>query len=292
MYKKTFRLSLLFVFSTSIFIACFFQIISFPLLVIGLITFVSMLIRWLTNTPTTIWQRNKWLVVNIGLVLTIGIWWGQNSMMGLSFLILRIGMIYTFYDLNYYKNKLLRFTIRWYGIFGGFALSYFLGFATAASIIWSHDIANFDCSDIYKYYNLITAQSIAGTTWWSYITYHPLTWSQKTSYTLKELLKETPWLQSLYHKIQFYQQDIRSGITDQQQINKEICQLVTKRIHEAYQSNNIKIGLVLIVWLFLYPFFAILLYIYGFIAYCCIHGIIRLWRFTFKKRSVQSTRLE
>jgi hypothetical protein len=45
------------------------------------------------------------------------------------------GIIFTFRDLNYYKNKVVRFNMWSYCLFGGFAMIYFVGFSVAANII-------------------------------------------------------------------------------------------------------------------------------------------------------------
>ncbi len=292
MFKKKILFSLLCIFFTSMFIARFFQIISFPILLIGLLAFISILVRWLTDIPKLIWRRNKRVVVVVWVALTIVIARAQNSIMAMSFLILMVGIFYTFHDIDYHKNKVVHFTIWSYSILGALSLSYFLWFATAASLVWSHDINDFECNDIYKYYNLISTRAAKkDTNSIQYATY-PLSWSQKTSLSLKEILKDTPWLQALYHKVKLYGQDIRSGITDQQQINKEVCQLVTQRVHDVYQSDNIKIWLILIIWLFLYPFFALLLYLYGFIAYRSLRGMVWLWWFTFTTKKLEVTRIQ
>ena len=101
-----------------------------------------------------------------------------------------------------------------------------------------------------------------------------------------------PQLQSLLQKIKSYEQDISSSISDQQKINQEICVLVTARIHDIYDQGNIKVGLVLLIGLFLYPFFIVLIYLYGLLSYLMFRIALHYKLFSYVKKMVEKTELE
>ena len=118
-----------------------------------------------------------------------------------------------------------------------------------------------DCDDIYKYYTDIS-NTFSSKAPDPLMTNVKLSRGERIENSLRETLHDSPGLTQLYGKIKGYKEDISMSISDQKQINREICDLVTDRIHEIYTSSNIKIGLVLLLGLFLYPFFVLLLYLY------------------------------
>ena len=63
-----------------------------------------------TNGPVNLRAKQKKRIIATVLLFTIILWITQNIFMGLSFLILMAGIIYTFWDLDYYKNKVVTFS--------------------------------------------------------------------------------------------------------------------------------------------------------------------------------------
>ena len=166
---------------------------------------------------------------------------------------------------------------------------YFLGFAVWAQIIADNYTLSLDCQDIYSHYQQVTN--------WiqkpeKHATPSTLSRSEKLRRSANKIGDENPTLHGLLSKIQWYQEEIKDSINDQQQINKEICNLVTDRIHDIYKSSNIKVWLIILIGLFLYPFFIILFYFYGFIAYLIIAAAIQHGLFTRTTITVEKTVLE
>lgn len=168
---------------------------------------------------------------------------------------------------------------------------YFMWFSAAANIIGKNATLEFDCDDIYSYYQSssdLFFKKPKDSTMASY----PPDFRERMSENIKTTLKETPWLLALYTKIEWYRDELQTTVIDQQQINKEVCVLVFDKIHDVYNSGQVKIGLVFLIWIFLYPFFIILVYIYGFLTLGIFHIFLALGYFTFVKRKTEKISLQ
>lgn len=295
MIKKTVRLSIIFAIGFTFFIASIFDVIQLHRIFSGLLFYIGMMLWSVSNGPLNIWWRQKKRIILVIIWIWWVLWFTKNRYIASSFWILVLWLIYTFWDLNYYKNKVLRFNVRGYCVFWGYALIYFMWFSVAANIIGSNAALDFDCQDIYKYYNsILQNKRLVGepqTNEQEVVTY-PLSWSKKTSLDIKKILKETPGLYAIYSKLEIYRKDIAASVTDQQQINKEICSLVTDKIHTIYSSWNVKIGLIFLIGLFLYPFFIVIIYLYWFITLLLFHLLIYNGVFVRTKRTTEKFSLE
>lgn len=291
MIKKTVWLWIIFAFGFTFFLASFFDIISFHPIVSWFLLYAWMMLWSVSNGPITIRSRHKKRILWIIFALTIILIWTINRYVALSFLILMWWMIFTFRDMNYYKNKVLRFNLWWYCIFWGYAMIYFMWFSIAANIIGKNATLDFNCDDIYRYYQS-TSDFFFHKSEEPIIASYPPDFMSRVSENVKSTLRETPWLYALYTKIEWYRSELQHTVIDQQQINKEVCALVFDKIHTVYDSGQVKIGLVFLIWIFLYPFFIVLIYIYGLLTLGLFHIFLSLWYFAFVKRKTEKISLE
>lgn len=291
MIKKTVWLWIIFAVGFSFFLASFFDLILLHPLISWFFLYAWMMLWSVSNGPITIRSRHKKWIMGTVLAFTIILVWKTNSYIALSFLILVSWMIFTFRDMNYYKNKVLRFNLRWYCVFWGYAMIYFMWFSIAANIIGKNATLDFNCDDIYRYYQT-TSDYFFHKNKKPAIASYPPDFMSRMSENIKTTLIKTPWLLSLYTKIEWYRGELQTTVIDQQQINKEVCMLVFGKIHSVYNSWQVKIGLVFLIWIFLYPFFIILVYIYGLLTLAIFHIFLSLGYFTFVKRKTEKISLE
>lgn len=275
----------------TLFLGSFFHLVNLPWIFTGFGLILGMLFWSVSNGPKLFWERYRWQIIFTCVLLSVIFAFTHNIFMSLSFLILMTGIIYTFWDLDYYKNKVVSFNTWGYCLYGCFSLVYFMGFSVAANIVGSNTALDLNCDDIYQYYSNFSSTFSKGNSK-PLMTKVKLNWSDRIENRLREELHDSPALTQLYGKIKGYKEDIAMSITDQTQINREICDLVTKRIHEVYTSSNVKIGLVLLLGLFLYPFFALLLYTYGIVMYLLFLLAIRYGLFVKVKKTIEVEHLE
>ncbi|MFA7284437.1 MAG: hypothetical protein WC004_01275 [Candidatus Absconditabacterales bacterium] len=287
--SKAFGLGIIFFISLIVFLGTFFGIGGAYWLITGFVLFLSLLLWSLTSGPGRVRTHyKKWIIaIIICIAMIVGI--ARNRYRSLSFFILAGGIIYTFWDTIHHQHQILRFKARGYCIYGAFNMVYFLGFAVGAQIIADNYTLSLDCQDIYSHYQQATSwikkpEKRATST--------ELSRSDKIRRTANKIGDEHPTLHSLLGKIKGYQEEIQGSIKDQQEINQEICGLVTNRIHDIYTNSNIKVGLIILIGLFLYPFFIILFYFYGFLAYLIIGAAIQHKLFRRTTITVEKTVLE
>lgn len=292
MIKKIVWLSIVFAVLLTVFLVSFFGVIKLNLFVTGFGLFAGMLFWSVSNGPITIRSRHRRWILLLILGIALILWLVQNRFMALSFVILLWGIMYAFWELDHYKNRVVRFSLRNYCLFWGFSLVYFMGFAVAANVIGSNRTLRINCDDIYAYYTKVSDRVRPGKkSPERNFTQETLSWGDRVSRELKILLNDTPRLQEIYNIINLYKQDITATIIDQKEINQEICALVTDRIHAAYGSSQIQRWLIVIIWLFLYPFFILLFYLYGIIAYILFQWALYYWIFQITRRTVEKTGL-
>lgn len=294
MNKKSVFLGIFFWVVFLAFLWSFFGLITFHRIIAGFFLFVGIMFWSLTGGPKTLWFSHRRQIVIGALYLTLCVGVLRNRFTALSFILFVWWIVFTFWDLDHYQHKVLRYNSRTYCIFGWFAMIYFMWFATAANIIGNNTNLSFECDDIYSNYAYLTQRFTddKADENKSIVSRAKRSRSEQLRMDFRELLFDKPWLQALYNKLKLYKQDISSTIVDQKQINKEICMLVTARIHEIYDSSNIKIGLVLLIWLFLYPFFIILIYIYGFLTLLLFRIAIYAGLFKFTEEQVTKKWIE
>ncbi len=255
-----------------LFLWSFFWFLPISRITSGLILFITTLLRSITHGPEHIRKQYKKHIIRSIITITLAFAFLKNLYRGFSFFVLIVGILHTLKDLWEHKYQSVKYSLWAYCVYAGFSMVYFLGFAAWSNLIGTKDTLALDCKDIYRYYQQVTSRIKKPE---KHATPLELSRSQKLLLNTTKLTEQHPSLQSLVERLKGYQKEISSSIVDQQTINQEICALVSNRINSIYAQSNIKVGLIILIGLFFYPFFIILFYVYGFVAYCvlllCIH---------------------
>lgn len=233
--------------------------------------------RWSIKYTWNQWTKKQlivgWILVLLTTIIHIIIY---NRYVWLWWLLFLITINLSLYWMKEYNQTNTQPRLWYLLVVGSVSITYYLSFSLASIIVWSNTKLDLRCDQLYHYYHQInTIKWLIYTKDQQASNHHPLSKTQHINERIAHALKETPWLNTLYHQFKSYQVNLLSGIKDQQAINQEICHLVITRIHELYNSSSVKRGVILIIWLFLTPFLVILMYIYTMIAYIILHLMIR-----------------
>lgn len=125
MKQKVF-FSILFSILFTLFLGSFFHLVNIPWILTAFGLILGMLFWSVSDGPQLFWEKYKRHTVFTSILLSVVFAFTHNIFMSLSFLIMMTGIIYTFWDLHYYQNKVVTFNTRGYCLYGCFSLVYFM----------------------------------------------------------------------------------------------------------------------------------------------------------------------
>lgn len=265
-------------------------------ILLGLIFFLTMLIWWLIFDYKDFTKKTVLQLILILFVWSASIAFVTNLYIWLGFFVVNLGIFYALYSCFRYKHSFRKFSLWSYAMHGLFYLAYFMWFGVWFFVIWNYNIVDFNCNKIYGYYSQLTnifgmddtppSRDIPVVTIYEYDLIKQNEDLHKDEVRAYFLAKRND-IKSTFNA---YRNEFVTDVVEQRKIiNQEFCEISINQINKLYQSDGIKFGVIAFMWLFLYPFFLILFYIYWFVSWLALKLLFFTGVWKYKKKTDEIT---